>query len=145
MDISNKVMLQDNPSIGIVTPTYNRNKLLKRFLKQINGQSYDNWYLAVVHDGANQETQKLIKQFAGNDEKVTYLCTRDHSNDYGTTPRMEGARYLVKEKSVQYLVFWDDDNSFHKNALNVIAQAILANGYTLNGLEVNFFEKNTRD
>ena len=129
MTIPNKVMIQDNPSIGIVTPTHNRNKLLGRFLKQIKRQSYDNWYLAIVHDGANQEAQKLIEKFAGNDKKITYSCTQDHSNDYGTTPRLEGAKYLFKEKNVQYLVFWDDDNSFHQNALNVITQAIVANDY----------------
>jgi hypothetical protein len=47
----------------IVTPTYHRESLLLRFLKQVRAQTHGRWKLLVVHDGANPLTEELVGRF----------------------------------------------------------------------------------
>lgn len=114
--------------IGIITPTYSRNRLLKRFIHQICRQHYQNWRLVVVHDGPNPETQAMVAQFASQDQRITYLELETRANDSGTTPRFQGANYLATQEQVDYLVFWDDDNSFRRDALAQINADLLTKG-----------------
>ena len=48
----------------IITPTYHRESLLVRFLKQVKSQTYGCWRLLVVHDGPNPLTEQLVGRFA---------------------------------------------------------------------------------
>lgn len=117
------------PHIGIVTPTYNRNQLLKRFLKQVQRQKYTHWQLAVVNDGNNPETQELVERIARDDNRITYLHTQERTNDYGVTPRIKAAEWFVEQATVDYLVFWDDDAYFFPTALSQIITTIAEKGY----------------
>ena len=47
----------------IITPTYHRESLLVRFLKQVKSQTYGCWRLLVVHDGPNPLTEQLVGRF----------------------------------------------------------------------------------
>lgn len=114
--------------IGIITPTYNRNRLLKRFIHQICRQHYQNWRLVVVHDGPNPETQAMVAQFSLQDQRIAYLELETRANDFGATPRLRGITYLATQEQVDYLVFWDDDNSFRRDALAQINADLLTKG-----------------
>ncbi len=58
-------MVGESPEIEflIVTPTYHRESLLSRFVKQVRAQTYGRWRLLIVHDGANEATEELVARF----------------------------------------------------------------------------------
>jgi glycosyltransferase involved in cell wall biosynthesis len=113
----------------IVTPTYNRESLLIRFLKQVRAQTYGRWRLLVVHDGANPLTEELVGRFRTQDPRIEYLHTETRGNDFGVTPRLEALRHAVQKNPPAYAVFWDDDDYFVRTALETIAANLKAASY----------------
>jgi glycosyltransferase involved in cell wall biosynthesis len=116
-------MVGESPEIEflIVTPTYHREYLLTRFLKQVRAQTYGRWKLLVVHDGANPVTEQLVGRFRKLDARIDYLHTAVRGNDFGVTPRLEALRHAVRTDPADYAVFWDDDDYFVRTALERIA------------------------
>ena len=94
-------MVGESPEIEflIVTPTYHRESLLVRFLKQVRAQTYRRWRLFVVHDGANPVTEELVGRFRTQDPRIEYLHTATRGNDFGVTPRLEALRRAVRDRS----------------------------------------------
>ena len=124
-------MVGESPEVEflIVTPTYQRESLLARFLKQVRAQTYGRWRLLVVHDGANPVTEQLVGRFRALDPRIEYLHTATRGNDFGVTPRLEALRHTVQTNSPEYAVLWDDDDYFVKTALESIAGNLKAANY----------------
>lgn len=124
-------MVGESPEIEflIVTPTYHRESLLVRFLKQVRAQTYGRWRLLVVHDGANPVTEELVGRFRTKDPRIEYLHTATRGNDFGVTPRLEALRRAVATNPPDYAVFWDDDDYFVRTALQTIAANLKAANY----------------
>jgi glycosyltransferase involved in cell wall biosynthesis len=113
----------------IVTPTYHRESLLVRFLKQVRAQTHRRWKLLVVHDGADPLTEELVGRFRTRDPRIEYLHTANRGNDFGVTPRLEALRHAVQKNSPDYTVFWDDDDYFVRTALATIAANLKTANY----------------
>jgi len=96
----------------IITPTYHRESLLVRFLKQVKSQTYGCWRLLVVHDGPNPLTEQLVGRFRALDPRIEYLNIPTRGNDFGVTPRLEALRHAVRTHPPDYAVSWDDDDYF---------------------------------
>lgn len=115
-------------TICVVTPTYRREALLRRFLERIRRQTYPHWRLVVVHDGPNPSVAALVARYRAADPRIEYLETAAPFNDTGVTPRLEGARHALAGDPPDYCVFWDDDNYFDTDALRKIAEAVESAG-----------------
>ena len=124
-------MIGESPEIEflIVTPTYHRESLLARFLKQVRAQTYGRWRLLVVHDGPNPATEQLVGRFRALDPRIEYLHTATRGNDFGVTPRLEALRHTVQTNPPDYAVLWDDDDYFVRTALESIAANLKAANY----------------
>jgi glycosyltransferase involved in cell wall biosynthesis len=113
----------------IVMPTYHRETLLKRSLKQVRAQTYSQWRLLVVHDGPDRTTEELVGHFRSRDSRIEYHNTGERGHDYGVTPRLEALRRAVQDNPPSYAVFWDDDDYFVRTALETIARNLNAANY----------------
>lgn len=56
--------------ISIVTPTYNRENLLKRCYESLCKQTYKEFEWIIVDDGSTDETKKIIESFIGENKIV---------------------------------------------------------------------------
>jgi glycosyltransferase involved in cell wall biosynthesis len=110
--------------IGVVTPSYLRARLLKRFLRRMPRQTFRDWRLVVVHDGPAPEVEAIVGRARAGDSRMAYAHTERTARDYGVSPRIEGVRHLMREVGPDYCVFWDDDNYFSRHALARIVDAI---------------------
>jgi glycosyltransferase involved in cell wall biosynthesis len=118
-----------NFNLGIVTPTFARPILLRRYLRRLRHQTYRHWRVIVVHDGPSDAIRSLVDGFGRRDIRIEYLETKSPANDSGVTPRLEGIGHLVSTHPVpDYVVFWDDDNFYAPDALERIAVALEAAG-----------------
>jgi glycosyltransferase involved in cell wall biosynthesis len=112
-------------NFGIVTPTYNRPTLLRRFLRRVGRQTYSQWRLLVVHDGPNPSIKSSVEHFGRTDPRITYVETEVSAADSGVTPRAKGVeRFIGGDQTPDYLVFWDDDNAYMLDALEQVAVAL---------------------
>ena len=115
----------DPMTIGVITPTYQRPKLLSKFLSRMERQSYPGWRLIVVHDGPDESTKSLVNRARSADSRIAFTYTERRANNYGVSPRIEGLHYIIREVGADYCVFWDDDNLFSRHALGRIVAAIV--------------------
>ena len=58
------------PLFSVVIPTYNRSIKLKRAIKSVLSQSYDNFEILVMDDGSTDDTASVVASF--RDPRITY-------------------------------------------------------------------------
>jgi rhamnosyltransferase len=114
--------------IAIITPTYRRIAFLKRFIRQVLRQDYDDWILIIVHDGEDQQTQQVVENFIQKDPRIYFAYTKRRGNDFGVTPRLLGVKLVGNCNLADYIVFWDDDNKFYHSALSSIVKSLYTEG-----------------
>lgn len=66
-------MYSDNILISILTPTYNRARLLGRLFDSLNNQTNYNFEWIIVDDGSNDNTKEIINNFKSNKFNTYYL------------------------------------------------------------------------
>lgn len=101
--------------ISVIISTYKRPELLKRAIQSVLDQSYQDFEIIVVHDGLDIDIDTdLVTQ----NDKTTFYSIEHFGND--TRPKNEGIRLA----SGEYIALLDDDNTFRKDHLQVLHNAI---------------------
>ena len=62
-----------NPKISIISPIYNCEKFLKRFIISIQNNFFDEIEIIIVDDNSKENSFKLIKENIKNDERIRLL------------------------------------------------------------------------
>lgn len=96
------------PIVSIVLPTYNRVKLLKKSIKSIIRQSYDNWELLVIDDGSTDCTRDYMLQLSKSDSRIKYIRI-PKNNIPGISYYLNLGIELSKGK---YIARMDDDDEW---------------------------------
>ncbi len=118
-------------SFGIVIPTRSRSRFLPRTLGQVRSQTYPDWHCVLASDGPSTKTRALFDQHTEGDPRFSYVELAVPANDWGLAPRLRGLEVLASlPQCPDYVVFWDDDNSFSPEALTNIAGALRQNEST---------------
>lgn len=103
--------------ISVVVPTRNRANLLKRCLKSLKDQDYQNFEVIVIDDGSKDETKKITKQF----EKELDLKYLFQENKGPTAARNLG----IKKAKGGIVAFIDDDCLASEKWLKMINKALV--------------------
>jgi glycosyltransferase involved in cell wall biosynthesis len=61
------------PRVGIGATLFNRAKYLKEALDSLLGQSFADFRLVLVDDGSTDETERICREYAERDPRVTYV------------------------------------------------------------------------
>jgi len=94
------------PLFSVIIPTYNRANLLKRAMRSVLGQSFQNWELIVVDDGSTDETASVVQSFL--DDRIVYF--------FQENKELNGARNAgIRLAKGTYLCFLDDDDYYLEN------------------------------
>ena len=92
------------PLISIIITTFNRCELLKRSLKSVFQQTFQDYELIVVNDGSTDNTINFLETI--EDKRFTYVTFSENLG--GNIARNEG----VKRSKGIYCAFLDDDDSW---------------------------------
>lgn len=106
------------PAISIITPTFNRASFLKRMIKSVLRQSFQQWELIILDDGSTDNTEEVVRSF--NDLRISYLYFK-HSG--AGDKRNEGVRRAKSD----YITFLDSDDEAMPDWLEKIQLKILEN------------------
>jgi glycosyltransferase involved in cell wall biosynthesis len=98
-------MVNDNPIVSVIIPTYNREKLLPRAIKSVLSQTFQDFELIIVDDGSNDNTKEVVEKFKKKDNRVKYF--------YQKNSGPARARNLgIKNSKGDYIAFLDSDDEW---------------------------------
>jgi glycosyltransferase involved in cell wall biosynthesis len=95
--------------VGMVMPVYNQlpRYLRAAFLSILRQQTYEQFHLVIVIDGANEETKSVVYEFA-SDPRCTVI---EKGKNEGISKALNtGFDYLFKVDEVKYVTWGSSDN-----------------------------------
>lgn len=96
--------------IGVVTVTYNSDKVLQPFLSDLFGQSFHNFNLYVIDNASEDKTLKILDDL--NDNRVNQI--RNHSNIGVAAANNIGIKKALEDKCSHILIL-NNDIEFSKS------------------------------
>jgi glycosyltransferase involved in cell wall biosynthesis len=100
------------PSFSVVIPTRNRARLLQRALRSVESQTFTDFEVIIVDDGSTDATQQVLKSIRALPFRlVTHECSKGVA-----AARNQG----IAEATGEFVVFLDDDDELHPNAIEEI-------------------------
>ncbi len=133
-----KLRLKDNPDIGVVMPIYKQiPKYLQLALSSILNQSYRNYQLIIVLDGAPSEVINLVAELTRNDQRVRVINNKENkgvSNALNT-----GFELLYKNPTIKYLTWVSSDNIHYYRMLEKLRHGFISSNNSRLGLVYSSF------
>lgn len=99
-------MVNENPTVSIIIPTYNRAHLVGRAIQSVLNQTYQDFEIIVVDDGSVDNTEEIVGEFQRRDKRVKYL--KHKVNKGGSAARNTG----IKASRGEYIAFLDSDDEW---------------------------------
>jgi len=97
-------MIESNPTVSVIIPTYNRAGLVGRAIKSALNQTFENLEIIVVDDASIDNTIEVVKGF--NDHRIKYI---KHENTCGgSAARNTGIRVAQGD----FVALLDDDDEW---------------------------------
>jgi len=95
-----------NPKVSVIIPTYNRPQLIKRAIKSVLNQTYQNFEIIIIDDSPNNETEKVVKEL--QDNRMKYVRNQVRKGNPGA--KNQGVRESSSDS--KYIAFLDDDDEY---------------------------------
>lgn len=106
------------PKVSVVIPTCNRPELLKRAVRSVLAQTFQDFEIIVVDDGMKERAETALRQF--HDPRIKYF--RNETSLGGGGTRNRG----IDEARGEYIAFLDDDDEWMPEKLDKQIRAFSA-------------------
>ena len=103
----------DSPKISIISPVYNREKYILRFIKSIQFQNFYDLEMIFVDDNSSDNSAKIIKKSMNIDKRIKLIKNRKNRGTFKA--RNIGVLY----SKGKYAIIPDPDDILSNNILNV--------------------------
>lgn len=91
------------PEVSVIIPTYNRCELLKRAIRSVLEQTFNDYEIIIIDDCSTDNTKQVVQDF--NDKRITYFKMPKNSGG-SIRPRQIGLGIA----SGEYIAVLDDDD-----------------------------------
>lgn len=105
------------PLISVIIPIYNGEKYIKKCVESFVGQSYKNIEIILVNDGSRDNSERIIKQLAAEDDRIVLISQK---NAGVSTARNRG----MDIASGEYVCFADADDVVSPNYVSYLYDLI---------------------
>lgn len=100
--------------VSVITPCYNGENFIERFLNSILEQSYSNIELIIIDDGSKDKTKKKIEAYLSKYEKRGYELKYIYQENGGQASALnKGLEIFTGE----YLTWPDSDDFLHRDSI----------------------------
>lgn len=99
--------------VSVIIPVYNGELHLRQCLDSVCGQTLQEIEIICVDDGSTDSSLKILKEYQEKDSRIQIY---QQKNLYAGVARNTGKSHATGE----YLVFWDCDDFFELNALELM-------------------------
>ena len=126
----------NNPKISIITPIYNKENYIQRFLRSIQNQLFNDIEIILIDDYSKDNSITIIKKYQKEDQRIILIT---HKKNKGTLiSRNVG---VLKSKG-EYLIFLDPDDLLSNNILMLCYNTAKRYDYDL--IRFNIYEGNQK-
>ena len=108
-----KLKKKNNPKISIISPIYNREKFISRFIGNIQKQSFKDIEIILVDDNSIDNSVKLIEKYKKEDKRIKLIKNKKNRGTF--VARNLGA-LISKSK---YLILPDPDDMISKDIIGI--------------------------
>ena len=113
------------PKISIISPIYNKEKYILRFLRSIQNQFFDEIEIILIDDCSKDNSIKKIQKFQKEDKRIKLI---KHNETKGTLICRNEGSIISKGK---YLIFGDPDDLFSSNIFDYSYKKAEQNSYDI--------------
>jgi len=99
-----------SPTVSIIIPSYNREKLIIKALNSIFAQTYQDFEILIIDDASTDNTKEVIDQL--NNNKVKYFRLEKNSG------QCIARNYGIKRATGKYIAFLDSDDEWLPDKLS---------------------------
>ncbi|MGV3504262.1 MAG: glycosyltransferase family 2 protein [Adhaeribacter sp.] len=96
----------EQPLISIITPTYNRARLIKRAIESILNQTFTDFEYLIIDDGSKDNTEEVVQQYIKRDQRIKYYV---HEKNKGQNAALNTGLSFARGK---YIAFLDSDDEW---------------------------------
>jgi glycosyltransferase involved in cell wall biosynthesis len=114
-------VIDAEPLITVIIPTFRRPKLLRRAILSVLNQTFSAFQVCVYDDASNDNTQKVVTELAETDSRVKYYC---HEQNIGAVANFN---YGLKEVNTPFFSFLSDDDLLLPHLFEVAMQPLSSN------------------
>ena len=101
--------------ISVILPVFNGEKRIKTAIESVTSQTYENIQIIIVNDCSQDGTQKIIEKCAKEDNRIEII------NNECNQKLPKSLNIGFRSASGDYLTWTSDDNTYHQNALEMMA------------------------
>ena len=112
--------LVEDQKVSIVMPAWNRELLIEKAIGSVQNQSHTNWELIIVDDGSEDDTVKVIEEYASTDQRIRLI----KNNHEGVCAARNSA---LESATGTYVAFLDSDNEWSKEFLETMVTYLFMN------------------
>lgn len=102
--------------VSVIVPMYNCARFLPDFFQDIQAQTLTDFEMICVIDGATDNTQEIVQQYATEDKRIRYFYKE---NEGAGTARNYGFKYAAGE----YVIWIDADDRYSPDLLKEMVNA----------------------
>lgn len=104
------------PTVSIIMPVYNRDKIILESLNHLTKQNYRPLEVIIIDDGSNDNTLDTINSYIKKnfDEKINFILYSNKQNQGACFCRNIG----IIKSSGKYIQFLDSDDFLHPEKIN---------------------------
>ena len=103
------------PKISVICTTFNRWHRLKKAIKSVQDQTFEDWELIVVDDASTDKTPKVVEKLMKKDSRIRYIRRKEN---WGCHSRPKNDGILVSRADL--IAYIDDDNIWLKDHLQAL-------------------------
>lgn len=101
--------------ISIIMPAYNSESYVSEAIESVCKQSYADWELLIVNDGATDQTPEIIEKYAQKDSRIRVF----HRKNEGVSM---ARNFALDQVYGEYVTFIDSDDVYHVDRLKEMMQ-----------------------
>lgn len=102
----------NKPSVSIVMPMYNAQKLVRETLESVINQTYKDWEMIIVDNHSTDHSREIVKEYVQKDSRLKLIESNPNSGG-PAKPRNIG----IQNATGKFVAFIDADDIWHKNKL----------------------------
>lgn len=99
------------PTVSIVTPVYNAEKLISETIESVLNQTYSDFEMLIVDDCSTDNSKEIIKKYSNIDKRIKYYSLQKNSG--AAVARNKG----IELSRGRYICFLDSDDLWTKTKL----------------------------